>query len=325
MDSILSQMESRVELVIVDGASSDNTPGIMAQYLSRHPEIRYFREQENSGVDRDFDKAVGYASGDYCWLMTDDDLLRPKAIATVLSALDSGSINDLIIVNAEIRNADLSSVLESRKLNFFSGKEYRKEDSESFFAETTSYLSFIGCVVIRRTYWLSKNRTPYFGTLFIHIGVIFQPPSLANVRLIADPLITIRYGNAMWTPRRFEIWMFKWPSLIWSFPEFSDAAKQKVCRREPWRKLKQLLQNRALGSYSVTEFRKFWPSNTGKTLRIVAYLISIAPAKLINFILILKSCLSKKKKPVLLHDLLHSNHTSMPGRLLARIADITKH
>lgn len=38
LDSILVQMEPGVELLVVDGASPDNTPEVMAQYLSLHPE-----------------------------------------------------------------------------------------------------------------------------------------------------------------------------------------------------------------------------------------------------------------------------------------------
>ena len=60
LDSILSQLVPGVELIVVDGASPDDTPGVMAQHLSHHPEIRYYREQVNSGFDRDYDKTVRY-------------------------------------------------------------------------------------------------------------------------------------------------------------------------------------------------------------------------------------------------------------------------
>lgn len=225
LDSILKQMEPGVEIVVVDGASPDDTPEVMARYAANHPGIRYFREAENSGVDADFDKAVGYAKGEFCWLMTDDDLLRPGAVASVLSAL--GGEDDLVIVNAEVRSVDLSELFEKQRLVFDADKVYRAADREEFFAETAAYLSFIGCVVIRRECWLARVRSPYYGSLFIHVGVIFQNPPITNVRVIAEPQIIIRYGNAMWTSRSFEVWMFKWPGLVWSFPDFSEEAKEK--------------------------------------------------------------------------------------------------
>ncbi len=101
IDSILSQFSSEVELVIVDGASPDNTCEVMERYLSRYPDIRYFRELTNSGVDADYDKAVGYAVGEYCWLMTDDDLAIPGAIAAILSALADNP--ELVVANSEVR------------------------------------------------------------------------------------------------------------------------------------------------------------------------------------------------------------------------------
>ena len=320
LDSILCQLMPGVELIVVDGASSDNTRGVMAQYLSRHPEIRYFREQENSGFDRDYDKAVGYASGEYCWLMSDDDLLRPDAIAAVLSVL--GGEDDLIIVNSEVRNADLSVVLEDRLVKFDVDRVYRKADRETFFAETARYLSFVGCVVIRRTCWLSKDRSSYYGTWFIHVGVIFQNSPIVNARMIAEPLIIIRYGNANWTSRRFEIWMFKWPKLVWSFPDFSDTVKRKICRREPWRGTEVLLKARALGAYTMAEFHKFLPSDAGKAMRITAYIFSVFPASLANFLMVFYLSLFGKNKSRVLHDLLHSRHAGVPSRFLAKVFGI---
>ena len=317
LDSILGQIEPSVEIIVVDGASPDSTPEVMEQYLTRHPNIRYFREQKNSGVDRDYDKAVGYARGEYCWLMTDDDLLRPGAIATVLSVL--GGKDDLIIVNSEVRNMDLSVLLESRRLALDADREYCGEAVESFFADTANYLSFIGCVVVRRTCWLSRDRSPYYGTLFIHVGIIFQNPPIANIRVIAEPLIIIRYGNAMWTSRSFEIWLFKWPKLIWSFPDFSDMAKRKICRREPWRSVRPLFHHRALGSYTTTELRRFWPTDTRNVEYFIAYLVSIFPATVANLFAFLYFLLLTKPAPLVLHDLLHSGHASMLSHFFARV------
>jgi glycosyltransferase involved in cell wall biosynthesis len=312
LDSILIQMEPGVEIVVVDGASPDNTPEVMAHYMSRHPEICYFRELENSGVDADFDKAVSYARGSYCWLMTDDDLLRLGAITKVLSAINGE--DDLIIVNSEVRNVDLSEVFENQRLVLDADRVYRAADSEAFFADTAGYLSFIGCVVVRRTCWIARNRSVYYGSLFIHVGVIFQSPPITNVKVIAEPLIIIRYGNAMWTSRSFEIWMFKWPELIWSFPDFSNPVKRKVCRRKPWRSAKALFHNRALGAYTVAEFRKFWPSDEGKVDCVIAYLLSIFPGSLANLVMVLYFSTLTKPAKMALHDLLYSRNAGVLSR-----------
>ncbi len=315
LDSILSQLEPSVELVVVDGASPDNTPEVMAEYSRQYPALRYFREGENSGVDADFDKAIGYAQGEYCWLMTDDDLLKPGAVARVLSELDGEE--DLVIVNAEVRNKELTEVIEPRRLKFDTDRVYRAEDREAMFAETAEYLSFIGCVVIRRSIWLSRERNLYYGSLFIHVGVIFQSPTLKNVKAIAEPLIIVRYGNAMWTSRRFEIWAFKWPKLVWSFPDFSDAAKLRVFPKEPWRSAAVLFKYRALGAYTIFEFRQYMPKEARGMQRAAPYLMSVFPASLANALMVLYFA-RVRPSPMTVQDLLLSKSCGLLSRFIAR-------
>jgi len=282
LDSILGQMRPNVELVVVDGASPDNTAEVMAKYALRYPQIRYHREPENSGVDKDYDKAVGHARGEYCWLMTDDDLLQPHAIERVLVALEKTP--ELVVVNAEIRNANLSGVLQSRRWPIAEDRQYEAGDSAAFFTEAGDYLSFIGGVIINRKCWLARDRASYYGTLFIHFGVIFQHEPISKVYAIAEPLVVIRYGNAMWTSRGFEIWMFKWPKLVWSFSDFSNEDKEKICALEPWRNLRRLLFLRATGAYSFTEFHTHISPRLSGISWLQALFISHFPAKLANIL-----------------------------------------
>jgi abequosyltransferase len=303
--------------VIVDGASPDNTNEIMADYANQNPCIRYFRESENSGVDGDYDKAVGYASGKYCWLMTDDDVLKPGAIRKVLNAIQQGD-RDLIVVNAELRNTDLSMVLDQRRLDVTANLEYGKNDSETFFIKTVSFLSFIGCVVIKRELWLARERNTYYGSCFIHIGVIFQHQPLHNIFVIAEPLIAIRHGNSMWTPKSFEIWMFKWQDLIWSFPDYSENAKDLISHREPWKRFRTLLYGRAMGSYSITEFNNFLCGRIFGVSRFIAYLAAIFPIKVANFIVIGHFALFNRSAYLALYDLSKARSSTFLSRFLAR-------
>ena len=126
-----------------------------------------------------------------------------------------------------------------------------------FAAAVGSHLTFVGAVIIKRDIWVSRNRGKYFGSAFVHVGVIFDEPICEEILLISTPLVSIRFGNAHWTSRAFQIWMINWPSLIWSFSSLSDVSKQAICSREPWRNMKTLLFNRALGMYSTKEYKLF--------------------------------------------------------------------
>lgn len=185
LDSILPQLRSDVDVVIVDGASPDNTEAAVVPYVEKCSSIRYVRETENSGVDGDYDKAVGYATGEHCWLLPDDDLVAPGAVERVLEALEDGTV-DLLIVDAEVRDRTLNHVLQSSRLKFEGERRYGSNDADNFLADAGYCLSFIGGVIVRRTLWNSRSRKPYFGSLFVHVGAIFRAAASASPKSLLN-------------------------------------------------------------------------------------------------------------------------------------------
>ena len=321
LDSILADLPPEVEVVVLDGASTDETPSVLDRYVQPGRSLRYCRESANSGIDRDYDKAVGYASGEYCWLMTDDDLVQPGAVGRVLAALDERP--ELLLVNARVMTADFSAVLMDRFLELAEDREY-DGGSDQFFAEAARYLTFIGGVVIRRDLWVKRDRAAFFGTAFVHVGVIFQPPPIGRVKVIAEPLIVIRYGNAMWSARAFDIWMFKWPGLVWSFAGYSQAAKARVYPRMPYRSLRKLVYFRAIGSYSLAEYRQFiagrMPLATSWRARLVAWM----PGWAANVACALYCIALDRGARLFVYDLARSRHASWLSRLAARRLGLAK-
>ena len=276
LDSIIPQLDDDVELLVVDGASTDNTEDVVRKYTQKESRIRYVRLSAKGGVDQDYDKSVELARGEYCWLFTDDDLLKPGAVAAVKAAIKKGY--DLVVVNAEVRDRELSVILERRRIIMQDNKVYAPSNMEHLFIDALHYLSFIGAVVIRRSIWLSRERELYFGTEFVHVGVIFQKHLPGPALIIAEPYIIIRFGNGQWTPRSFDIWMFKWPKLVWSFKDISDEAKLSVTRREPWRNFRKLIIQRSEGGYNLRSYQQIFFNYASKCsmeiLRLVDRLFS---------------------------------------------------
>lgn len=313
LDSIIGQLTPEVELLVLDGASPDDTAAVVAA----RPGVRYIREPTNSGVDRDYDKAVGHARGRYCWLMTDDDLLLPDAVARVVSALDDKPA--LLVINAEVRSIDFSILLQDRLLDVVRDRDYPVTDAKAFFEDVAAHLKFIGAVVVNRDEWLHRVREPYYGTLFVHAGVIFQSPPIGLVRVLATPVMVIRYGNAMWTPRGFEIWMYKWPGLVWSFDGYDDSSKARVSAREPWRKLAKLGVQRGLGGFSRAQVARHFGPGTPWAARMKARFVAAFPAPLANTIACV-ACLAMPRKARLnLYDLARSRHATFISRKIAEL------
>ena len=286
LESILPQLTAGVEVIVIDGASTDATEAVVGAFVQRCGQIRYERLSAKGGIDKDFDIAVEHASGEYCWTFPDDDVMKPGAIDAVLRQIRER--HDLIIVNAEVRTVDLSRLIEEKRLPISKDMIYAPEDLEKFFVENTIYMTYIGCVVIKRSLWLERERERYYGTEFIHVGVIFQKPITTSIAVIAGPYISIRLGNAQWTERAFEIWVFKWPKLIWSFESFSRAAKAKVYPEEPWRTLTRLLFLRAEGNFGIGEYRRFIRPKLSSVIERAAIMsIALVPGALVNFLAIM--------------------------------------
>jgi len=116
LEQIGSQLTGDTEVVVVDGASTDNTAEIVQAERLRFPQIRYCPQSSNSGIDGDFDKAVELARGEYCWPMSDDDLLVDGAVKRVLGLLETNP--EVLIVDVEVCSDDFSKILIERRLPF---------------------------------------------------------------------------------------------------------------------------------------------------------------------------------------------------------------
>ena len=305
LDSIIRQLTDEVEIVVVDGASTDATRTVMERYAADCPGLRYIRLPEKGGVDQDFCKAVEVARGEYCWLFSDDDLFKPGAVQRVLDELRNSY--SLVIVNAEVMDRGFSTMLQPSMLDNREDETYGADDLEGLFRRIVPTISFIGCVVIRRETWLEREHDRYFGTEFIHVGVIFQEPLPGSARVISRPYISIRYGNAQWTSRTFEIWMYKWPQLIWSLDRITAQAKWKRVKPEPWRRLKTLRFYRAIGSYSRDMYEKIVaPSNASGPWKLAALAISLLPQPAFNTFMLWYHKTFKKKKIMAIYELSNS-------------------
>jgi abequosyltransferase len=277
LDSIIPQIGEDCELIVFDGASKDNTSQIVSAAASRCARLRYIRAEHNSGVDRDYDLAVSEARGRYCWLLSDDDLLKAGAVVRVIDLLKTDP--DLVVVDAEVRDVSLQRIIVPQRLRFSGERRYTESDQSLLLRDAGDALSFIGGTIIRRDLWMSRDRERFYGSFFVHMGVIFQAPLRAIV--VAEPLIILRLGNAGWTARAFEIWMFRYPDLIWGFVA-SKAAKQAVTPRYPWRHMRHILSFRAKGAYTVKEYSKHFSDVEPLSLRFLLLIVSVLPGRLTN-------------------------------------------
>ena len=70
LESIVRQATEEVEIVVLDGGSTDNTTEVVEGFRDAFPRLRYYRQDFKGGIDRDMAKSVELARGEYCWLFS---------------------------------------------------------------------------------------------------------------------------------------------------------------------------------------------------------------------------------------------------------------
>lgn len=87
--SVLDQDFADFELILVDDASRDDSPAIMAAAAARDARVRHFRLDTNVGLPAALNHGFAQARGDLHSWTSDDNLLRPQMLDRLVATLDA--------------------------------------------------------------------------------------------------------------------------------------------------------------------------------------------------------------------------------------------
>jgi len=179
LESILPQVEDGVEVVVLDGGSTDDTTAVVESFQQRYPSLRYERRDERGGIDRDMARTVDLAHGEYCWLFCADDVMKPGAIRQMLENLNSGC--DVYLCGLTLCTLDMQPVGDHRVSKIKSESQFdltQPRDRRSYFrrAQTTpAFFSFAGSLTFRKSRWDAIGLDEEFvGSLWAHVARFFQ-------------------------------------------------------------------------------------------------------------------------------------------------------
>lgn len=92
IDSVISQTYSFWELLIVDDASTDNTPEIIKNYSSSDNRIQLLQNSKNYGTQHARNRAIEEASGRFIAFLDADDLWLPEKLEIQLKTLRNNNL-----------------------------------------------------------------------------------------------------------------------------------------------------------------------------------------------------------------------------------------
>lgn len=203
LDSILPNLTDRVEVVILDGGSTDHTAEVVAERQRMTPAIRYLKQPVRGGIDRDIATAVSQSLGDYCWLFSADDLMRQGAVARLLQAFESG--HDIYLCEHTLCQFDMTPIERYQIFRTIDQPETfdlaKPEHKARYFREartSEAFFSFLSGPVFRRDIWNRAEPLPdsFYQTCWALAGRLLKLiPEGLTIHYLGEPLLFKRSGN----------------------------------------------------------------------------------------------------------------------------------
>jgi glycosyltransferase involved in cell wall biosynthesis len=89
VESVLSQSDVSVRVLIIDDASPDNTAEVAAELLREDARVTFTRHSVNKGHIASYNEGIEWASADYMLLLSADDCLLPGALSRAANLMDA--------------------------------------------------------------------------------------------------------------------------------------------------------------------------------------------------------------------------------------------
>ena len=201
LSSIVSQASEDLEIVVLDGGSTDNTTEVVDGFRGAFPRLRYYRQDFKGGIDRDMAKSVELARGEYCWLFSSDDTMEPGAITKILEQIREE--HDIYLCGLTLCSLDMRPLRRHPVLNAPGGAVFElsapKERVDYFrrAETTTAFFSFCSSLVFRKSRWDAIPLDEEFvGSCWAHVARFFRMiPAGLTVKYLPGSFLKKRGDN----------------------------------------------------------------------------------------------------------------------------------
>ena len=292
--SIVPQAGEEVEIVVLDGASTDNTGEVVQSFRTDFDRLAYVRMPEKGGIDKDMALAVSHAHGEYIWLFGADDVMLPGAVETVLDRIRS--LADVYLCETTLATYEMKPVRRHRNLSLNEERTFdlaiptQRDDYLKLAVNTQAVFSFCGALIIRRDRWEASRPDPEFlRSCWAHVTRILNMiPDGLRVHHLPLSLSLKRMGNDSFMDqgivKRVRIAIDGYLGIAERFFSNSEDRREVVrCLRaefRPWSMALLKFERLSAGDHVGVEqlddmFRRLYSgSSLGERLAVAAYLRS---------------------------------------------------
>jgi abequosyltransferase len=185
--------EPRVELLISDNASPDETPSLVQDFMAQGLPVRYLRNAKNIGPDANFVQCFEQAHGKYVWIFSDDDLILPGALAKILAYCEAAEYDLIWVSSYAFGEVHKPRAVEARNdaIEISDSKEYAKR--------VHVFFTFISGNIINKDRVLAAGATAFstlVGTNLTQLGWTYTALNgFVRGLYIREKLVAVRENN----------------------------------------------------------------------------------------------------------------------------------
>jgi glycosyltransferase involved in cell wall biosynthesis len=125
LDSLIAQTYANIEVVVVDGGSTDNSLDVIKVYSQRIPTLRFFSEKDEGPADA-INKGIRHTTSPLLTWLNSDDALNPFAIELAVAEFEKN--NQLSLVYGSVLNVAESGAI----VGLNRGLKLKKDDLTVF-------------------------------------------------------------------------------------------------------------------------------------------------------------------------------------------------
>lgn len=217
-----------IQIVISDNSEDTRSEQVVESLRASYADLVYSRNERNLGIDLNFLKIASLVSSAYAWFFGDDDLPIPGAVDRILRDIENSPDVQFFLINSMPMSPDMVRTLSPNLTGIKADRTY--SDCRRALREISWYSTFVGAYVVRLDAWRLADPTPYLDTAFVHTGVMFEAMARLGfpLKLIAQPLIRYRTGNATWSNSFLNIQFVLWKQAIDNLPTEYDTLTRRI-------------------------------------------------------------------------------------------------
>ena len=147
IESVLAQTYGKIEYLIIDGASSDNTVAIAEEYREKFSEKGYeykIVSEKDNGIYDAMNKGIGMAQGEIVGIINSDDWYEPIAIETAVNTYNEEKY-DMFYADINLIKANGQIMVKKSKKDRFPTSRHWNHPTSFVTKETYNELGAFRC------------------------------------------------------------------------------------------------------------------------------------------------------------------------------------